>query len=217
MAKPTKKSLDPIDIAKKGLAKLGSVNKASYKNYVISSEFEGSQDPFREAVDRFWINESSNIIFDDSQIVNKITFDELKLGIKPLTTFDSGLRYDGTFQTLQVGEKNDILDMSAIDIMGDKEKMAEAVQSLEEIQFSPVLRTIELQNFACDKPIRYPSENANSVKKGSPNASIEYVYNYELPNYENYISTITENQINSYHLTFRFATLYKLNSRPPVG
>ena len=78
-------------------------------------------------------------------------------------------------------------------------KLEGIVSSLEEIQFSPVLRTIELQNFTCDKPIRYPSRNTNSEKKGSPNASIEYIYNYELPNYENYISSITENEILNYY------------------
>lgn len=176
-------------------------SSALKKDYVISSEFETSSDPFREVLGRFWVDDGSEIKFDRPYI--PIQFNSVEPQVVDILNFENGNSYGGFAQTLTVERLSPLDDMAdsaaAIDPFNQKE--ADFFQALDAFQEVQLIETIEVYNYDCQKPIQYPSRHGSNTKTGRPEVEISYIYNYGLENYEQYISdpSIKESNLLNYY------------------
>jgi hypothetical protein len=174
-------------------------------NYVISSEYQKSSDTFRNAIQRYWIEDASDIKFNKQYIPSKIKIKSIDITTKPILNFEDGNVYDGIAETLQIGVDSDPLgdaaDAASTSAQQQFLMSSRVFESLSSLQQSQEYSTIEVYAHNCDKPIEYPSEPYGTSLPKKPIVDISFVYNYEMPNYEQLISdpSISESELLNYY------------------
>ena len=158
-------------------AKIPIVDASKDNNFVISSEFQTSEDPIRRSLRKYWYNYGSDI---------KFFFN---------TPYSSYLEIDKISQTLGSFPdfrlfSEDVLRFTPI--KEEEEFDAKLIDPTAKFEVFEVLNTfggtevpVEVYNYKCNQPIQYPSRHGNAGKSYYSKVDISFVYNYELINYEN--------------------------------
>jgi len=175
-------------------------------NYIISTEFETSADPIRSSLQRYWVSKGSDINFKKLPLPAEISLKSKGKKRQDILNFEDGLLYDGISEEFEIsiskstlgGDHTDDATYSA----DSKLKMSSGLFSaMDELLLSQKYSTMEVYSLNCKKPIIYASDHRSDTHTGTPQVDISFVYNHEMPNYEQLISdqSIKESSLLNYY------------------
>ncbi len=154
--------------------KMPIVDPAKDNNFVISSEFETSEDPIRKSLKKYWFDYGSDIQFSKTPYSSYLEIDKMS---QTLGRFPDGRLFSDDvlrFTPIEDDFSSKLIDPTA------KFQVFETLNTSDGTE-SPV----EVYNYKCNQPIQYSSRHGNTVKSYYSKVDISFVYNYELINYEN--------------------------------